>query len=83
MPEARADFRTLQAQLNKDPAAKKRFLDNPIKTLQAEGFALTPQQQRKVAYLVDRVKRPGAFVEGAGVAPEDLAAITITIGVDF
>jgi len=83
MPEPKLDLGRLQKQLNKDAATKKRFLDDPVKTLQAEGFTLTRQQQNKVAYLVDRVKTPGALVEGAGIAPGRLAAITITIGVDF
>jgi hypothetical protein len=83
MPERRLDLGKLQTALNKDAATKKRFLEAPVKTLEAEGFALTPEQQHKVAYLVDRVKRPGALVEGAGIAPGKLAAITITIGVDF
>jgi hypothetical protein len=51
--------------------------------LEKQGFALTEEQRNKVAYLVDRVQRPGALVEGAGIAPGKLAAITITIGVDF
>lgn len=77
------DFAGLQTRLNEDPALRKRFLEAPSKTLRAEGFTLTPEQEHKVAYLVDRVKTPGALVEGAGIAPGQLAAITITIGVDF
>jgi hypothetical protein len=79
----RLDLATLEGRLNEDPEAKKRFLENPVKMLEAEGFALTDEQQHKVSYLVDRLKRPGAFVEGAGIAPEDLAAIRISISVDF
>jgi hypothetical protein len=82
VPE-RVDLRKLQADINKDAATKKRFLESPIETLEKQGFALTEEQRNKVAYLVDRVQRPGALVEGAGIAPGKLAAITITIGVDF
>lgn len=79
----RLDLRKLQSTINKDAASKKKFLEAPVDTLEAQGFELTPEQRNKVAYLVDRVKRPGALVEGAGIAPDKLAAITITIGVDF
>jgi hypothetical protein len=73
----------LQSRLNEDVQAKKAFLKDPSGTLQGYGYELNPEQERTLGYLVDRVKRPGQMVPGAGIAPQDLSAITITIGVDF
>lgn len=77
------DLGKLQARLNEDPELKRRFLDSPVETLTAEGLELTSEQKNKVAFLVDRIKKPGATVEGAGIAPAELEAITITISIDF
>jgi hypothetical protein len=73
----------LQAQLNKDAALKKRFLADPVSVLTEHGHELTPANKHSLNYMVDRLQRPGQLVPGAGVAPHDLSAITITIGVDF
>lgn len=78
-----AKLAELQNRLNRDPKLKAKFLENPVHTLREEGLELTPEMERSVAYLVDQVKRPGHLVAGAGIAPQNLAAITITIGVDF
>jgi hypothetical protein len=82
MAEA-TDLAALQKRINEDPALKKRFLAKPSATLKQEGLKLTPKQSRRVEDLVKRVKTPGAEVPGAGKAPADLRAITITIGIDF
>jgi hypothetical protein len=80
----RADLKALQERLNEDAVLKQRFLENPGETLRAEGYVLTPEQEHKVTYMVDRLKTPGALIEGSGIVPPgDLKAITITIGVDF
>ena len=78
-----ADYRKIQKRLNEDKRFKADFLKSPARVLEKEGHKLTPEMKRSVGYLVDRVKRPGHFVPGAGIAPQDLAAVTITIGVDF
>jgi len=76
------DLAALEKRLN---ATKLRrdFLSSPVETLKAEGVALTPEMERSVGYLVDRLKKPGKFIPGSGISPADLKAITITIGVDF
>jgi hypothetical protein len=82
-PAKGPDLAKLQDRLNKDEELRERFLEDPTKTLKAEGMQLSREQHRKLEDLVERVKTPGAEVPGAGVAPEDLRAIRITIGVDF
>lgn len=78
-----ADLVDLQNRLNKDKKLKGRFLRDPVGTLKSEGVDLSPEMERNVGYLVDKLKKPGALVPGAGIAPDDLAAITISISVDF
>jgi hypothetical protein len=78
-----ANLVDLQKRLNTNTKLRNQFLANPGETLRNEGVQLTPEQERSVAYLVDQVKKPGRLVPGAGIAPQDLRAITITIGVDF
>lgn len=82
-PAKGPDLAKLQERLNKDKRLRERFLDNPTETLKAEGLQLSREQHRKLEDLVERVKTPGTEVPGAGVSPEDLKAIRITIGVDF
>ena len=77
------DLVSVQKRLNEDKALRERFLLDPVETLKDLEIDLTPQMAKSVDYLVDQVKRPGHLVPGAGIAPKDLAAITITIGVDF
>lgn len=80
---AEANMSELEARLNKDPELKAAFLRSPSRTLKEQGIEVSTSQRRKLEYLVDQLKRPGKLVPGAGIAPDDLAAITITIGVDF
>ena len=82
MAEA-TDLAALQKRINTDEAFRKRFLAKPSATLKQEGVTLTQAQARRVNDLVKRAKTPGAQVPGAGKAPADLRAITITIGIDF
>jgi hypothetical protein len=79
----RSSLVQLQTQLNRDAAMKKRFLADPVAFLTEQGHELTKENQHSLNYMVDRLQRPGQLVPGAGVAPHDLSAITITIGVDF
>ena len=83
MAVSRGNLIDLQSRLNSDQKLKSEFLNDPVDTLRKEGIDLTPEMERNAAYLVDKLKRPGHLVPGAGIAPKDLAAITITIGVDF
>ena len=78
-----ANLVDLQKRLNSNANLRRKFLENPAETLRNEGLVLSPEQERSVAYLVDQVKKPGRLVPGSGIAPQDLRAITITIGVDF
>jgi hypothetical protein len=80
---SRGNLAQLQANLNRDAGLKKRFLADPVAVLAEHGHELTKEQQHRVNYLVDRLQRPGQLVPGAGVAPQDLVGITITIQVDF
>jgi hypothetical protein len=81
-PMADMNIADLQKRVN-DPATKARFLKAPAATLKELGVALTPEQEHHVAYLTDRIQRPGHVVPGVGIAPGNLTAITITIGIDF
>lgn len=78
-----ANMADLEKRLNRNPKLKAAFLKSPTRMLKAEGIEVNDSQRKKLEYLVDQVKRPGRLVPGAGIAPQDLAAITITIGVDF
>jgi hypothetical protein len=73
----------LQKRLNSDPHLKSRFLKAPAATLKEHGVALTQENEVSLAYLVDQIQRPGHLVAGAGIAPQNLSAITISISIDF
>jgi hypothetical protein len=83
MPNEKIDLAALEKRLNSSAGTRKAFLEDPVAALKKEGMNLTPEMQRSVGYLVDRLKKPGRLVPGAGISPADLRAITITIGVDF
>lgn len=80
--DASIDLAALEKRLNSGKL-RKDFLNNPVAALKSEGVNLTPEMERSVGYLVDRLKKPGQLVPGSGIAPADLRSITITIGVDF
>ena len=83
MANEKIDLAGLEKRLNSSAGTRKAFLEDPVSALQKEGMNLTPEMQRSVGYLVDRLKRPGQMVPGAGISPADLRSIRITITVDF
>lgn len=82
MPKETVDFAALEKRMNSSKL-RKDFLSNPVEALKAEGLSLTPEMERSVGYLVDRLKTPGKLVPGSGISPADLRSIRITITVDF
>ena len=52
------DLKEFQKRLNSDPGLRSRFLENPVKTIEAEGCVLPDGAKKALAAFVDLLPKP-------------------------